>query len=323
MKKVLAILVALMMLTAVAASAENVFSFADPVLTLNMGETQTIDLTGLELVVASEEMNGGIAAQVDINGGGNKLMGISANVVGEKVVFAIDGVSNIYSVEAPMGAVNSFASLDLSALNIDVESLLASVMGSIEMDGNTMKIPYTAVNDILEAVAPALEGVEIPGFDASGIADSVAQLKESDSGVNLEVTYNQTETSMTFNAVAIPVQNGTAGDPALNLGLNQDESGVALNIEVPGQGAFYFNMQPIDEEKIKVVLGGEAQGMGFDLTGIASSGEADVEFAALDAGSAIDINTMTDEQREALSGELMSAAAGLIGYVYTALGAAA
>ena len=63
--------------------------------------------------------------------------------------------------------------------------------------------------------------------------------------------------------------------------------------------------------------------MGFDLTGIASSGEADVEFAALDAGSAIDINTMTDEQREALSGELMSAAAGLIGYVYTALGAAA
>lgn len=323
MKKVLAILIAVMLLLTAAASAESVFSFADPVLTLNTGETQTIDLTGLEVVIASEEMNGGMAIQVDVNGDGNKLLGISANVVGEKVVFAIDGVSNVYSAEIPVGAVSGVASLDLSALNIDVEALMTTVMSSIEMDGNTIKIPYTAVNEILEALAPALEGMEIPGVDMSQLADTVAQLKQSNSGISLEVTYAEAEGGMSFSAAAIPVQDGTAGDVALNISFEMGDSGMNARIEAPGQGAFYFNMQPVDDVKVKVNLGGEAQGMGFDLSGIASSTEADVEFAALDAGNAIDVQSMTEEQTEAFSSELMGAAMGLIGYVYGALGAAA
>ncbi len=327
MKKMLAILVALMLLMTAAASAESVFSFADPVLTLNMGEAQTIDLTGLELVIASEEMNGGIAIQIDIKGGGNKLMGIAANIVGEKVVFAFDGGSNVYAVQAPMApmaAVSSLSSFDMSALNIDFEALMGSVMGSIEMDGDTIKVPYTAVNDVLEAIAPMLESVEIPGLDASQIPEVIAQLKQSNSGVNLELTLTQGEDNVSVSAKAIPVQDGTAAaEAALVVSFNQDESGLALNIEVPGQGAFYFNASPIDGDKVKVSIGGNAQGAGFDLSGIASAGEADVEFAAIDAGNAISIETMTDEQNEAFMGELMSVSAGLIGYVYTALGAAA
>lgn len=324
MKKTIAILIALMLLVTAAASAESVFSFADPVLTLNMGETQTFDLTGLELVIASEEMNGGIAVQIDINGDGNKLLGIAMNIVGDTAVFAIDGVSNVYSVQVPMGAVSSVASLDLSSLDIDFEALVGSVLSSIEMDGDTIKVPYTAVNDVLEAIAPVLGSIEIPGLDASQVADLIAQLKQSNSGVNLEMTLTQGEDTVSVSAKAIPVQDGTAAtEAALIFSFNMDESGLSLNIEVPGQGAFYFNASPIDDEKVKVNLGGNAQGAGFELSGIASSGEADVEFAALDAGNAINIESMTEEQNEAFMGELMGAAAGLIGYVYTALGAAA
>ena len=36
---------------------------------------------------------------------------------------------------------------------------------AVEMDGNTIRIPYTAVNDVLEKLVPAVEGLEIPGIN--------------------------------------------------------------------------------------------------------------------------------------------------------------
>ena len=50
MKKILAVLVAVLMMALPFASAQEAFYFADPV--LSMGEGMDIDLTGLELVFA-------------------------------------------------------------------------------------------------------------------------------------------------------------------------------------------------------------------------------------------------------------------------------
>lgn len=322
MKKILCILIAALMLIASTACAETVFSFANPVLTLNMGQTQAIDLTGLELVFGAGEVDGIPAIQIDINGDGSKLAGINVNIVGDKVVFGIEGVSTTFYTNLPEAATN-VTNLDLSGLNIDAEQLANILMSSIEVDGDTIKIPYTAVNDVLEAIAPSLEGVEIPGLDISQMKDAIAQLKQTNSGVNLEVTYTEDGGATFFAANVIPVQNGQAGETVLNVSFKMDASIVDFRLDAPGQVSLYFIASPVDENSKSVSLGGESNGTGFDLTGVASTREADMTFVALDAEGAVDIQSLTEEQTEAMSGELMNALGGLIGYIYGALGAAA
>lgn len=323
MKKLLAILVALLMLAAAVASAEESFTFADPVLTLNMGETQTVDLTGFEIEIAGGQTGDVVAVQINLKGNGDTLMTINGNVVDSRFVFAIEGMSRTFYVDIPEQAAN-VQNFDLSGLDIDVEALMTNVLGSIEMDGDTMKIPYTAINDILEAFAPALDGMEIPGMEDTKFSDIVAQLKESDSGVSLKGSFTQAdESSMSVAAEIIPVQGGVEGDSVLNLGFDMDDSGMMVQIEVPGQFSGYFSAAPIDDAKTQVSIGGEADGMGGDLTGVVYVGQSDVELVLLDASGAVDFQELAENGDEALMTELQGAASGLIQYFFGALAAAA
>ena len=184
-------------------------------------------------------------------------------------------------------------------------------------------ITLTALNDLLEGIAPAIESIDIPGADLSQFSDIVAQLKQSNSGVNLEGSYEQTDSGMSASAAVIPVMNGEAGEAALNLDFNMDDSGLMVQIDVPGQFSGYFGAEPVDESKVKVSLGGEAQGMGLDLTGFAAYGETDAELVLLDEAGAIDVATALDGSDQTLMMELMGAVAGAYGYFTGALGAAA
>lgn len=324
MKRILAVLMALMMLMTAAASAETVVSLADPVLTLNTGEAQTYDLTGIELAIAGSEIDGVPAAQIDINGNGSKLLGISVNVVEDKVLLSVDGVSSIYYAQLPeqvsevTGGGLDLSGLDLSAVDLDLEALL----GAIEMDGDTIRVPYTAVNDVLEAITPALSGLNIMGVDLSALSEAVAQLKESDSGITLEGTYVEGENGFSFSAAVIPVQGGEAGESVCNVSYNTDETGVSGSLDIPDQVSLYFSAQPTDE-KVRVSIGGEGMGMGMELSAVVSVSEADVTFTKLEADGAIDIQSLTDEQNEALIGELATAGGGLIAFVLGAMSAAA
>ena len=313
MKKLLAILVALLMLATTVAFAEESFTFADPVLTLNMGETQTIDLTGFEIEVISGQVDDAVALQINFKGDGEKLMTINGSVVGSRFLFAFEGMDRTFYVDGPEQVAN-IQSLDLSGLDIDFEALVNNVLNSIEVEGDTMKIPYTAVNDILEAIAPALDGVELPGLDGKKVSDIIAQLKESDSGISLKGTFTQTdESNFSIVAEVIPVQNGEEGATAFNLGFDMGEAGVQVQIEVPGQFSGYCVMTPIDDTKVQVSIGGEAEGMGGDLTGIAYSGESDAELVLLDAASAEDFQAIA-EADETLGMEILGAAGDLVQY---------
>ncbi len=322
MKKLLAILVALLMIAAAAASAEGTFTFADPVITLNMGEAQTIDLTGFEIEVVGGKAGDVVAAQINLSGDGEKLAAFNLNIIGSKILIGIEGVSKTFYVELPE-QVTGMASMDLSGLNIDFEALTTTVLSSIEMDGNTIRIPYTAVNEVLEAIAPAIESVEIPGADLSQFSGIVAQLKESNSGITLEGSFEQAGDKMSVSAAVIPVMNGQAGESVANLGFDADDAGLMVKLDVPGKFSGYFGAQPVDESKYRISVGGEAEGMGADLTGVASYSETDAELVLLDEASAIDVATLAESDDQALMIELMGGIGGLYQYFAGALGAAA
>ena len=315
MKKILAVLVALMLLVMSAASAESMISIVDPVVTFNMGdqsEEQNVDLKGFGLNITAGQADQAVALQLDVMIEESKMAGVAVNVVGNKLLFAFDGAETVYSVEIPVDQMSGMPALDPAALNINTDELAEKLMSAIEVDGDTMRIPYTALNDVLESIVPALEGVEIPGADMSGFADAVAQLKESNSGINLEITGDPTAENGAFVIKAIAVQNGEVGDEVFNATIERKDSDVDFKAEVPGQGSVYFSIKAADEGKSHIVLGGEAQGtsgeIGFDLI----VGESDAQPRVLDPEGALDVQTLTDEQQQTLITEMMGAAGGLM-----------
>ena len=320
MKKIVAILLALCLMTLCAASAETVLSIADPVISVDLGETQTIDLTGLTLNIAVGEVDGALALRVDFLNNGSKLYGLDANVVDEKVVIAFDGVSQTYSASMP--ELPSVSDFDVSSLNIDTDALVETIMTQAEFDGDSIRVPYTAVNEVLEALVPALEGVEIPGVDLSEMSDMVSQLKASDSGVNLEIGYAQTEAGFSGSVVATLVENGEAGEVVLTAQAALEDNAADVTLDVPQVGTLYCTTHTSGDE-IALVLGVTSSEMSGNFSGVVSMRSENVTFAQLDAANAIDVESLTSEQTESLGMELMGAASGLIGFVFGALDAAA
>ncbi|MGI6172969.1 MAG: hypothetical protein ACOYI8_03615 [Christensenellales bacterium] len=321
MKKLFVLLVALLVLTTSFAYAEPVFTLADPVVTVNIGEKQVYDLTGLEMSVAVGMLGDMPAMRIDITGDGEKLMGFDANVFPDKVVFSIDGVSKTFYTQ------NYTFALDTESFetdfDFDFEGLMNTLMASSEMDGDTIKIPYTALNEAIETLLPEmLKNMEIPGMEADEITAMVSQLKESNSGVNIEATYKETETGVSLDASLILVENGVAGDVIFNLSFDVDGDAVKVDAGIPQLGSFYFAVQP-SGEKYSVSISGEAQGMGVDLTSVASLSDAEVSFATLDAENAVSVEELSVEDDEALEGEMMAAAAKLIAFVTARLEPAA
>ena len=320
MKKILALLIALMMLALPMASAETVFTFADPVLKLNMGEEQTIDLTGLELVLAAGELdNDSIGLKLSINGE-EPLFCLKAMVIDNQLILTADGLSNTYFVVLPE-RVQNIQNFELPE-NIDLEAVIDTVVNGIEMDGDTIRVPYNVINDALSQLEPALKDVEIPGVDMNDFADNVNKLiesnSESNSGITLEGTYNETDGGMDVAAKAFLVQNGEASaDPAFNLTLSLGEN-ISLTIDVADVGSFSFSV--VGDQ---VTIAASANGQSFSLTGKVGTREEDVAVENLDAVNALDLQNLTDEEQEQLGSELMNAAGGLITYFSGAMGDAA
>ena len=321
MKKMIAILVALMLMAMPIALAEPSFTLKDPVLKINMGEEMNLDLTGLELVLVGGELGDKAAAEILINGNGETLFSIHANVIGETVLLTADGLSNVYSIKIPADVTSSMEGLQgIQLPEIDVEGIMEILMGSMEMDGNTIRIPYTAVNDVLEKLVPAVEGLEIPGInlDPAQFADAVKQLKDTNSGITLEGSYAEADNGTAISAKAFMIQDSAASaDPLFTLDVAVGED-MSFNLDIPGQASLSF---ATSGEKFTLAM--SADGTGFELTASAIVGETEVSFVELDGANAIDVETITEEQATAMTQEVMGAAGNLINFLYGALGAAA
>ncbi len=315
MKKMIALLIALLMLALPFASAETALTVSDPVVVMNMGGEETrIDLAGLAVIVAAGDVDGVAALRLEIAGDGNKLYGVSANVLSDRVLVTGDGMSSVYFIQVPAD-VSGMTRLEIP--EIDLEPIMEALINSVEIDGDTIRVPYTAVNDLLAALAPSIESVEVPGVDVSQFTDIVNQLKESNSGINLEGSYTESDAGMNVSAKGFMVQNGEASPEALFDA--KVEIGEGVNFTFDAQGASMH--AGLNGDKFNI--GGSADGSSFDLSGTVAFGESDMQLTALDGGNAIDVQNLTAEQLEKAQGELMSNAYGLIGYFLTKLAPAA
>ena len=322
MKKILAVLVAVLMMALPFASAQEAFYFADPV--LSMGEGMDVDLTGLELVFA-----GGLAGEKDavkiiVNGNGETLFTIDINVVGTTVLMSATGLSNVYSFTMPE-EMGQGLNLDFSNFKLPdevVEQVTGIVLGAIEIDEETgeMRIPYTAVNDILELVAPYLDQVNIPGMNVDDLIKGLAQMKESDSGIDLRGSFGGDEDgSFTFDFSAYMVDGGVIADEAaFGISMAMAEGSFAMNIDAGEQGNVTIGLE--GEQLSIAFVSNETQ---FSLTGKAGNTDVDVDFVELDGTNAIDFNTLSEEDSAKLSEEFMAGAGALISFVMGALGVAA
>lgn len=354
MKKLLAVLLAVLLLGSATAFADTatVFTLSDPTVAVNMGgEEMNIDLAGLELAVAPI-MEGEVpGAALNIYGKGELLLAAAARVLGDRVLLDMEGLSNSYYAAIPDVA-SMAGSMDLSG--IDVDALTEIVMGSIEMetegDTTTFKVPYTAVNQILEAVLPVLKEVDIEGvdLDLSEVEEMLAQFKETNSGINVEGTVKETDTGASVAVQTHLVQNGEAAElplSACTVDLDQSEAGLtfaaSLFVADEDSGSL-LNMVTVNAEigaavNVNVALmegmanisfvydfatglvtiNVNAEGVDATLTCTVSVGEGEITVVpAGDPSTAINLEELTEEQVEQASTELTQATAYLVGFLY-------
>ncbi|MBE5806854.1 MAG: hypothetical protein E7317_00725 [Clostridiales bacterium] len=327
MKKITSILMVLMLLFTGCAFADSAVVIADPVIIIDTGEQSTIDLSGLEVDVVIGSVNDATAIRLDILGGEESLFGVTANLVDDKAVFAIDGIDGVYCAAMPenMQMDNLTESFDFESFNIDfeaidAEALMGIIANGVQIEENSIYVPYTTVNELIAAVAPAFENATIPNFDASELLEAAAQLKDSDSGISLLAQYEQTEDSLTGSAYVLPVSEGTEGDPVVTLNGQYSEDLISFALDVPDQINVYANLEKADENGMMCTLGGSLNGLGAgQLSGYVAMTEVDAEIPALDASAAIDVESLDEETAEALNEQFQNALGGVLNYVSNAL----
>ncbi len=326
MKKLFAILLAALMLASSACAESAVtFKLADPAVNIDMsGQNIHFDLTGLELAVATGMAGEMSAARIDINGNGDKLMGATVNVTADRCVIAVDGVSTPLYVTLP-AVTNELSGSDLSGLNIDIESLTNTLISQMEIstegDTTAFKLPYTAVNEVLASVLPALQSKEIGGMDAEKLAGELTKLEDSNSGINIEGSYTAADAGISAIASVIPVTDGTAAEIAvINLSVSTGDA-VDVVVEAPGSGTLHFALTPTGDGAASLSASVTAEGLNGEFTARVSVSESDASLPVIEnQEKAINLEeSISEETMQALIGELYAAAGPLITFVNAVL----
>ena len=329
MKKILALLLVVLMLGSVTAFADNasLFTLSDPVVDLDFGEEPIhIDLAGLSFAVATVTVDEQEVLALNIRGDGECLLAAAFRVVGNRFLFDVDGLSHTYYAAIPAVEESEEAaapSINLDELNIDMDALLESVMSElvIESEGDTTSftLPYTAINAVIEQIVPAVvESGKLPeGLNADEALDALTQLKESDSGVTVTGSLTQSETGMNGDMQFFPVEAGeTASDPAATASFVLDDV-FSLDLDASGVASFHVGFDPNDG---KVDFSVSAEGQSVSFSAVVGSEEGEIQVAELgDPASAIDVQTLTDEDTEALGTEIVTAADALLNFLMPVL----
>lgn len=183
MKKLIAILLAVLMLGSATAWADEAFVLADPVLEVTVegeDEPMSLDLTGLALVMGGDSEKQRFA--VNLIGQDELLFAASAQLDGDRLLIGIDGLSKTYCVTVPENApVSTDGNLSVELDPAILEAVLSEVELDFEGDSILFRLPYTAVYKLLQAIRPSLEDRE----DAQELLDQLDQMEAEGSGVEL------------------------------------------------------------------------------------------------------------------------------------------
>lgn len=317
------------------------------------GQELSLEFEGLELAFAPVEDADGQVFAVNILGNGSLLMSASCKLDGNKVYFAVDGLSNIYSVEANTGAaVMPVNPTDESALSQEqIEAMVAQLIEELEFSktGNTtnFRIPYTAITNLLEQLMPAIE--QSPTMDSETFEQfksAIAEMKETNSGFEISGSLEQSDTDMSGVVNILIVDNGAAAEEPLAYADFTASAGDAIN----GRGGIYVQEDGSYNQLALLSFSvGDTVDVEMEIEGVIIHGNFDLANSYLllearmgneryalgaafqldsreltvcpigDVSSAIEVETMTEEQANTLQSELTVAAANLIGFVMPAL----
>ncbi|MBR6219883.1 MAG: hypothetical protein IKQ80_04920 [Clostridia bacterium] len=271
MKKLLAIVLVLMLLTASAAFAETatVVTYANPVVNVTQdGQTQTIDLAGLEVTLsmglAGEEPqlgeDGTLAADtrvptilLDVSKDGAALLSGEAQFIGTALVLNLDGLSRPIAVdmtEAGEMAVGGYRQM-FSALPEMAKSSLPAFTGvqipkvdlmgltgflsmlGIEPEttesGASFELPAELVNMLLQMI---LQQVPAEALESLGLADALNQLMAS-GGFALRGNISDDGTTGVLTIGVHPVAEGaTADEAALTVNFSSAANADTLSVDM-------------------------------------------------------------------------------------------
>lgn len=208
MKKIFALILALLLLGSTFACAEstNALTISDPILDMTTdGQNVTLNFEGLTLRFAAVSVDEKPVVVADVLGNGDVLFSAAAQIDGRHVLLTATGLSHSYGVDLP-GEGEASLSVDFQLDSSVIESLMAQA--EIGMDGTniTFHLPYTAVNGLLKEILPQLE--QIPNSEE--LLGQLEELEKNDSGVNIDgfvsMSFDRGQLSIT------PVENGQAAE---------------------------------------------------------------------------------------------------------------
>ncbi|MBR2572478.1 MAG: hypothetical protein IKE30_10240 [Clostridia bacterium] len=328
MKRVLTILLALMLLMTTAfAETTQVITISNLSVSMTAdGEPQQMDIPMDVKLAGTQSGENEILGRVDILGGGQKLIGadFKIEIDESRFVMAIDGVSTpLYAVYTGAPAVQGLQGFQLPEEVMN--ELVAKVMTSVEYeeseDGMTVRLPYTAVNEMLLMLAPTIGEMNIEGLNAEEFEKGIQEMIDSNSGIEVYGSVSGVETGSTVaDLYCSMVQNGEVMEDAMaSVHFETDGQAIGVDCSVADAGSFHFDMYP-EGGAFAVNLSADTPDGAYALSMTVSVGEEDVTFNAIEnEDEAIDVQNLTDEQMEALQGELQGAAMGLIMYIYMSM----
>ena len=357
MKKIVSLLLCLLLACALPAAAladgePATFSISD--ISLNAtaeGENISMDFEDLELVFSLVEEDGSMVV-LNIFDGDKLLLSGSGKLDGNRVYFTIDGLSHTYYAEmseeggasAPAIGSNPLSDEEMQAL---VEQLMSQLEISQDGTTTTFRLPYTAVNQLLEQLLPVFE--QIPTLDSDTFAElegAIAEMKETDSGVEINGSFDISDTAISGVVNFLPVANGTAADaPAAyvnfeaNIGSEmlikgdvnvQEDSGYsqALAFTLTMGDTFDFEMLAddatvhvsFDPASSRLLLEFHQDEIQFSFGATVGVSERELTVCPLgDLSAALDIQSLSEDEMTALQNEFMAASAKLIGSLYSVL----
>lgn len=311
MKKIIAVLLA-MLLLATAALAETAI-IADPYFEVTAdGETQSFDLKGLNIKVTTGEVGEGkTAVGLIVEKDGQVVLQAAANLVDDKAYFALDGVDGVFFVEVPEQVEEVKEDIDLSNinLNIDAAQLVSTLMTSIEFTENGFRLPYTAINEILKQIAPAIKEANIPDVDADEFEKTVDQLIASNTGLTLEGSFISDEQGMSGSLNAINVENGEEKEQlaTATFGLTEEAFNCEMEVVDLGKLGIILEPSPANEGYLYFVMTAADQTNDYYMSMLVGSDEEGEELRELDTEGAVDIANADPEVQEAFANDLDNA----------------
>ena len=212
MKKLLAVILAVLLLGSVCAFAEtgSTLDLKDPTLAVTSeGETTQFDFAGLTLRFGTVGEEDDTRIVLNIFGEEELLFAAEMKVEDGRALLTADGFSHSYAVALPGVGETDEADDGESGLPAISTELMEKIMSEAEIgfEGETItfRLPYTAVNGLLKELLPTVDA--IPNAD-----ELVAQLEEMEAageGIELAGTLSVSD-GFHIDLNIVPVSGGEA-----------------------------------------------------------------------------------------------------------------